>query len=234
MFFNLLLGVFVAIYVFATRWVKNEPLKSKIDSSVNNVNGYLLLLVNNNSSYSYDILARMSYLSSNIITTILVISALLIFILPLKILSFILPFLSGIFVVSWLLNLSIEWKHNHKKTVIDFFFKNIGMLSVLLAPIVIFCFSYFTQDVLFEDFIETVFPFYFNNIWLTQLLWFLIIFISMYLCFWIISYPIYMLLRVLIATFSFIIKIFNKYINTNILDGLVGFAVLCIAISKML
>jgi hypothetical protein len=220
-----ILAIFSAIYLFAKNAVKNDPLKQRIDTRLDDINSYLVLFKDSKPSLMTTALSSfsLSFAGYSIILT-----GLCIVILPKQTHSIIVPFVSAMFVTCLTLHMTIQWNQNHRATIKKIY-KNPTIIFFLLAPGLVFLLDILLKSsfytIVFEKFGHGL---GINGFWRTQLFWSFFAILFMYVGFWVISVPIYFLLYSTIFIFSLMIKTLHKHININIADVL--FAVLAVVI----
>lgn len=227
----IIIGIFLAIYAFARKVVKNEPLKSQLESIFNSTNNKLSLFKNQKPKLLFDRLLKLS--TKGILYSFIFFAIILL--LPEKPESYLTKIIAPILIISMLLNLSISWILYHKKTIKEFFL-NFQMLGLLFFPLIVhFIGIYYINPTIdikeifapFQSIINEIGIFYF------QLIWIVIIGTFLYIGTMLIALPIYIILYTLIIIISLLIKFLEKYIDSHILDGIIGTAILIIALIKL-
>lgn len=228
----IIIGVIIAIYVFARRAIKNDPLKGQIETALNSVNNYLSLIKRESPYLILDSLSKLALriLILSIIAFILV-SAIP---LPKEIIFSIKTLVSVIFIFSLLLNVTIEWNRRHKKSVKEVF---LNMYSIFLISVP--SFLYLLDFLINSNFYNHVFHDLFliiktESILVIQLIWAFCLTAIIYAGYWIITFPIYFLLNIMVVTASYTISIIEKYIDIHILDAIIAMLVLIFTIYKVM
>ena len=226
-----IIGIFLVIYAFARKVVKNEPLKSQLESIFNSTNNKLSLFKNQKPKLLFNRLLKLS--TKGILFSFIFFAIILL--LPEKPESYLTKLIVPVAMISMLLNLSISWILYHKKTIKKFFL-NFQMLGLLFSPLIVhFVGIYFVNPSIdineifasFQPIINEIGIFYF------QLIWIAVVGISLYIGAMLIALPIYIILYTLIIITSLLIKFLEKYIDNHILDGIVGIVALIVALIKI-
>lgn len=221
-----ILGIFIGLYTFARKVIKNEEPKKTIDKILDKTNKKLSIYKDNKP---YEILNLVYKYSIKVIAYTLIFITIS-YILPEKIYSKLILFLSPIFVIAIILSFSIKWIQNHKKALKEYFL-NFQMICILFAPIIL----HFLNNYLNFEFKENLFLFenIINiNIYYFQLIWIVFIILLFYVGGFVIAIPCYLILYSLIYISAVIIRIIEKYIDQHILDALIGIITLIIIIIK--
>jgi len=214
------IGFIAAVYLFARKYVENEPLKKYLDVSANWVNEILNSYKNQEPKYLFE---RLLILSNKIIFY----SLLVIFVtmlLPKDIGKMFIGIIAPIAVISMLLSFSIKWIQYHNKTLKEYFF-NLPMLGVLFSPLIFYYIGKYPLDpninindvfLPFKFIIDRIGIFYFQLLWLAG--------VSVFIYFGavVIAFPIYYILYGCIILTALFIKFTEKYISKNVLDVIVG------------
>jgi len=226
-----ILGVIIAIYVFARKAVINEPFKGQIDLALANVNNYLSTIKSVKPSF---ILNSLSKLAMKIVIYSLFLFILILTVFPKNIALKISTLVSVVFVFSMLLNFSVDWNQKHKKSVKELFF-NIQSIILILAPTLICLFDFLVGTNYYDFFFKDLFSIIkTESILVVQLIWLLFFSIFIYLGFWIVAIPIYFTLYVLILLFTLTIRLIEKYIDIHILDAIIAILTLFCVFLKAL
>lgn len=122
-----ILGIFIGLYTFARKVIKNEEPKKTIDKILDKTNKKLSIYKDNKP---YEILNLVYKYSIKVIAYTLIFITIS-YILPEKIYSKLILFLSPIFVIAIILSFSIKWIQNHKKALKEYFL-NFQMICILL------------------------------------------------------------------------------------------------------
>uniref|UniRef100_UPI0024E1EBE2 hypothetical protein n=1 Tax=Chryseobacterium sp. TaxID=1871047 RepID=UPI0024E1EBE2 len=128
-----IIGFIAAVYLFARKYVENEPLKKYLDVSANWVNEILNSYKNQEPKHLFERLLKLS-------NKIIFYSLLMIFVtmlLPKDIEKMFISIIAPITVISMLLSFSIKWIQYHNKTLKEYFF-NLPMLGVLFSPLIFY------------------------------------------------------------------------------------------------
>jgi len=220
-----ILGFLLGIYAFARKVVKNEPLKSSLDSLFDNTNRKLSLYKNKKPWLLLENLLKLSERG----TLYSFIACLIVFTFPKTIENVLFSLIAPIFLLCLVLNISISWVQKHNKTFKEFFF-NFPMIGVLFSPLILYFFNLHFEFGInlsqifypFHSVISNVGIVYFQIIWLIGLI------LILYFGALIIAFPIYLVLYTLIIITGYFIRMIEKF-NSHILDGIAGVFTVVIA-----
>jgi hypothetical protein len=227
----LITGFIVALYSFARKVMKNEPLKRQLDTIFNKTNRNLSFYKEQKTRLLLDGLLKIS--NKGILYSLILIFISLLFSENIE--NKLILIFGPILIISMLLSSSISWFQHHNKTLKEYFL-NIQMLGLLFSPLI---FYYIGKDTINPDIdITEIFkPFNFLinkfGIFTFQIIWILVMSITLYFGALIIAFPIYIILYTLILTTVVIIRTIEKYIDEHIIDGMVGITVVVIAFIKI-
>ncbi|MCE7044211.1 hypothetical protein [Dyadobacter sp. CY312] len=226
-----ILGVFSALFLFARKAVKNEPMKNRIENMADNLNGYLALFKDNRPSLMTMALGRFL---QKIAVYSLVLAGICMVTLPNEAHATLSSFFSAIFVTCMTLYLAIQWNQNHRATIKNSY-KDVALILLLLAPGMVYIFDLVFKtgfsNIIFEKFGYTL---GINGLWSIQFFWAVFTILLMYIGFWVISVPVFLFLYSIIFVFSLLIKTSYKHVDTNIADGLSAVLVVMITVMKLL
>jgi hypothetical protein len=227
---SIVIVIITAFYSFARKHIKNEPLRGQIDLALNNFNTYLSVLKDTEPSKILDKLSKFAFKVAMYSIIAFILASIII---PKHFKDNITVSISVLFGLSLLINISIDWHKKHKESVKKLFF-NLQTILFLLLPSLVF----WIDDLIKTNYFHNLFTMLFvviktDNILLIQVIWTVTFALLFYVGFWIVSVPIYFTLIVLIYSFSFLIRIIERYIDVHILDALVAILFLISIFTKL-
>ncbi|GGG36313.1 hypothetical protein GCM10011344_41480 [Dokdonia pacifica] len=228
MTFSSILGAILALYALARKAIKNEPLKSKIQATLEQTNSFLRKAI--------DIQPTLIMLSIGKYVGQLALGSFVLIILtsflPEIYAEKILDFFTSTLVICIYLCLAIYWKHNHIYAL-DEFFKNWYIRFLIILPLVVFIIDSIFNLTIFE--LESKYYIFSNRIILYiifHISWILTLFLFYYILFWLITIVFYYPILLLLFFISYGIRGVNKYMDTHILDGIVALITIVLAYLK--
>jgi len=233
-----LINLFVLFFLFAKAYIHNEPLKSSTENFFDGINSLLIAVKSGTTS---DAILRVKKTSTKVFLFSFFCLLVIFSISPQgRGLSKLIVPVSGIFLLSILTFICIEWFTNHKKSIRENFL-SVPMLSLIFSPTICYLLIEIlvTSNIKFPNelkmFITIIIDLVTEKFWVSilfQLLWAFFIITLIYIGFSVVLFPIYVFIFIIIFLFIRFLRTIEKHINNKIklVDLVVGLSCFVIEI----